>query len=221
MRKKPKKPNHTGDFNMTILRKSGEGVKLVGNFNEISITVFDIQRNKVKFGINAPQNFAINLTEKYQRMQANLQQQLEAYHHQTQQEQQRRENLLSTKRANSKIKAQVLLVEDDLLIRTATLSYLRTLGYQVDIAVDGRQSYDLLRKQYDIILLDIGLPDTTGMEICKRVRKQGVNLNTPVIFLTAHGESAREKCMLAGGSDFATKPVTMEKLQQLLHRWLF
>lgn len=155
-----------------------------------------------------------------ERMQADLQQQLEAYHHQIQQEQQRRENLLSTKTVNSKMKAQVLLVEDDLLIRTATLSYLKTLGYQVDTAVNGKQAYALLQQQYDIILLDIGLPDTTGIEICKRVRKQGANLDTPIIFLTAHGESARGKCMLAGGNDFATKPVTMEKLQKLLYRLL-
>ena len=158
---------------------------------------------------------SVFLGELYKRLEADLTQQTEAYYYQEQKVQQ---NELTSHNNKNITKACVLLVEDSKIIRKVNLDYLQGLGCSVDTAEDGKQALDLLQNKYDLILLDIGLPDIDGLEICKWIRSHGIE--TPVIFLTAYGEGVREECKLVGGNDFATKPLSMEKFQKLISEWL-
>ncbi|MGD9153722.1 MAG: response regulator [Gammaproteobacteria bacterium] len=199
----------------------GEGLKLLSEDGEICLVLLrdDNKKNdsRIKIGIKTADNIDVCVREKYQRMQADLQQKVEAYYHK-----QKKEipvTLISTKEKLSK-KPKVLLVEDAEIIRKVNTTFLESLGCEVTAAKDGREAFDALQNKFDLILLDIGLPDVSGIEICKFIRKSFTNQSTPVIFLTAFGDTVKEKCIEAGCDDFAVKPLSMEKLQKLIHKWL-
>lgn len=82
-----------------------------------------------------------------------------------------------------------------------------------DIAEDGKTALDKLKeKQYDIILLDIELPDTNGYKLASKIRNE-LNLTTPIIALTAHALAGeKEKCLALGMNDYLTKPVKSDLL---------
>jgi carbon storage regulator CsrA len=203
----------------SILCNIGEEFKLSDDIEQIELVVFGINHNRVKIGINAPEHLQVFLAEVYNRIQAELIQQVEAHYYQV-------NNDLTSyvameqQQQVQKGKKWILLVEDNDLIRKVNANYLQMLGYKVDVAKDGRETFDLLHNKYDLILLDIGLPDISGLDICKKIRRDSDNCNTPIIFLTTYGDSYREKCILVGANDFAIKPLSMEKLHKLIKHWL-
>jgi carbon storage regulator CsrA len=200
-----------------MFRRVGESLKLGDDFSEIDVTICKIYGNTVKIGINAPATLGVYLSETHQKMQLDLQQKIESYYYKTHVAQ-RKVNLSAEAKPQRKAleNVKVLLVEDSAIIRATNREFIRSLGGQVDIAEDGRKAIDMLHNLYDLILLDIGLPDITGLAVCKWLRSHSINKNTPVIFLTAFGESMREKCNTAGGNAFAVKPLSMEKLLKLV-----
>ena len=117
-------------------------------------------------------------------------------------------------------KFKILLVEDNELIRKSNLTFLKQLGYDVDVARNGCQAIKFLKNDYDLFLLDVGLPDIDGVRVCEIIRSLPKFSYTPVIFLTAFGEGLKAECMAAGGNDFAVKPLPMEELQNLVDKWL-
>ena len=119
-----------------------------------------------------------------------------------------------------KVGSKILLVEDNEIISKVNAIFLREKGYEVDIAKNGYDAISLLKNSYRLILLDIGLPDIDGIEICKIIRKRHDFINTPIIFLTAFGENLEDECFEAGGNDFAVKPLTLEKLCDLVDWWV-
>lgn len=109
---------------------------------------------------------------------------------------------------------KILLVEDNELNRDMLSRRLQRKGFEVAMAVDGRQGVEMaLTGNYDLILMDMSLPEIDGWEATRRVREAPQTRNIPIIALTAHAMSGdREKAMAAGCNDYDTKPVELDRL---------
>ncbi len=103
---------------------------------------------------------------------------------------------------------KIVLIEDDTDLYSLLKYNLEKEGYAVAGSHTGRGAIDLcLREKPDLVILDIMLPDSDGLEICKRLRKQGEMLETPVIFLTARAsETDRIVGLELGANDYIVKP---------------
>lgn len=107
--------------------------------------------------------------------------------------------------------ARILIVEDEEKIARFVMLELEHEGYQVEHAADGRTAVDLaLERDYDLILLDVLLPQLNGMEVLRRVRK---HKDVPVIMVTARDAVMDKVAGLdAGADDYLTKPFAIEEL---------
>jgi two-component system cell cycle response regulator DivK len=110
--------------------------------------------------------------------------------------------------------ARILLVEDNEMNRDMLSRRLQRKGYDVALAVDGLQGVEMaLTGGYDLILMDMSLPELDGWEATRRVREAQEGKRVPIIALTAHAMSGdREKAMAAGCDDYDTKPVELDRL---------
>ncbi len=106
----------------------------------------------------------------------------------------------------------VLLIEDEEKVASFISKGLEEEGYTVEQAYDGRRGLELLaEKSYDILLLDLMIPEIDGFEVLKRIRAQGID--TPVLILTA--KSSKEdvvKGLDTGSDDYLTKPFSFDEL---------
>jgi two-component system aerobic respiration control sensor histidine kinase ArcB len=124
---------------------------------------------------------------------------------------------------------KVLLIEDDELSQIVVVTKLRNeLHANVDTAITGKEAISLVQNNvYDLIFMDIGLPDIDGYEVAKWIRTQAESKNvaTPIIALTAHSEHSafhvKESAFAAGMNDLCTKPLSFEKGKEILYRWVF
>ena len=109
---------------------------------------------------------------------------------------------------------KILLVEDNEMNRDMLSRRLQRKGYEVALAVDGVQGVEMAAAGgYDLILMDMSLPELDGWEATRRVREAEAGHRVPIIALTAHAMSGdREKAMAAGCDDYDTKPVELERL---------
>lgn len=107
--------------------------------------------------------------------------------------------------------ARILIVEDEEKIARFVTLELEHEGYQVEHAADGRTAVDLaMERDYDLILLDVLLPQLNGMEVLRRVRKRK---DVPVIMVTARDAVMDKVAGLdAGADDYLTKPFAIEEL---------
>lgn len=107
--------------------------------------------------------------------------------------------------------ARILIVEDEEKIARFVTLELEHEGYQVEHAADGRTAVNLaLERDYDLILLDVLLPQLNGMEVLRRVRK---HKDVPVIMVTARDAVMDKVAGLdAGADDYLTKPFAIEEL---------
>ena len=118
---------------------------------------------------------------------------------------------------------KILLVEDNEMNRDMLSRRLARKGFEVEMAVDGLQGVQMaLANRYDLILMDMSLPELDGWEATRRVREGHGAERVPIIALTAPAMSgAREKAMAAGCDDYDTKPVELDrllgKINALLH----
>ncbi|GHF27926.1 DNA-binding response regulator [Streptomyces mashuensis] len=105
----------------------------------------------------------------------------------------------------------ILVVEDDHALRDALLRGLREEGFATLAAQDGAGALRLAGGAVDAVVLDVGLPDADGRDVCQAMRANGLLL--PVIFLTAHhGLTDRLGGFSAGGDDYLTKPFHLAEL---------
>ena len=117
---------------------------------------------------------------------------------------------------------KVLVVDDEPNIRDLLSASLKFAGYQVQTAINGKQAVEsAVTWQPDIIVLDVMLPDMNGFSITKKLRSMDVN--TPVLFLTARDETQDKITGLTvGGDDYVTKPFSLDeilaRLQAILRR---
>lgn len=107
---------------------------------------------------------------------------------------------------------RLLIVEDDAVAAEVLAKGLREHAYAVDVAVDGRAALDrALLYEYDLIVLDIMLPEIDGLEVCRRIRKRGIAV--PIIMLTARGGiEERVEGLDAGADDYLPKPFHFSEL---------
>jgi two-component system OmpR family response regulator len=107
---------------------------------------------------------------------------------------------------------ELLVVDDEPFLREAVAASLRFLGFEVTTAENGAGALRLARGHpFDLVVLDVMLPDTDGFEVVARLRRDG--LRVPVIFLTARDTQADKVTGLTiGGDDYLTKPFGLEEL---------
>jgi two-component system, OmpR family, response regulator len=107
---------------------------------------------------------------------------------------------------------ELLVVDDEPFLRDAVAASLRFLGFAVTTADNGSEALRLARdRPFDLLVLDVMLPDTDGFEIIRRLRRDGCGV--PVIFLTARDTQADKVTGLTiGGDDYLTKPFGLEEL---------
>ena len=107
--------------------------------------------------------------------------------------------------------ARILLVDDEIAIQRTTAPLLRSRGYSVEVAGTGADALDAFQlRAPDLIVLDLGLPDMEGTEVCRRVRAQSA---APIIVLSARGAEADKVAALdLGADDYVTKPFGPEEL---------
>ena len=108
---------------------------------------------------------------------------------------------------------RLLLVEDDLILKDGLERSFTKSGYAVDVMADGESANQLLTYQeYDVIVLDLGLPKLNGFEVLKRLRSRGNN--TPVLILTALEDTQnRVKGLDLGADDYLAKPFDLAELE--------
>ena len=109
---------------------------------------------------------------------------------------------------------KILLVEDNELNRDMLARRLTRKGYEVVIAVDGRQGVEMATSETpDLVLMDMSLPVLTGWEATRQLKGDSTTSSVPVIALTAHALAEdRERALEAGCDDYDTKPVDLERL---------
>ncbi len=109
---------------------------------------------------------------------------------------------------------KILLVEDNEMNRDMLSRRLQRKGYEVTMAVDGREGIDMARAgQFDLILMDMSLPEVDGWEATRQLRVAPETKTVPIIGLTAHAMAGdREKALEAGCNDYDTKPVDFARL---------
>jgi two-component system, OmpR family, aerobic respiration control sensor histidine kinase ArcB len=120
---------------------------------------------------------------------------------------------------------KVLIVEDQFVAGMVVKKMLSDLNCASDVAIDGQMAMDLVkRNNYDLILMDIGLPDTDGYELTKEIRayeKAHKQHKIPVLALTAHsGIEEKQKCIDASIDAIFTKPLFRQKMHSILEMFI-
>jgi two-component system KDP operon response regulator KdpE len=115
--------------------------------------------------------------------------------------------------------ARILLVDDEVSIQRAIVPLLKSRGYDVESAATGHDALKAVASHPpDLIVLDLGLPDIEGTEVCRRVRAQST---IPIIILSARGREADKVAALdLGADDYVTKPFGPEELLARIRVWL-
>jgi signal transduction histidine kinase/CheY-like chemotaxis protein len=124
---------------------------------------------------------------------------------------------------NARSKGRILVAEDNPINQKVALHQLNRLGYQADVAADGREVLAALaRIEYDVVLMDCQMPEMDGFETTMEIRKnEPPGHHLIVVAMTAYGlEGDRERCLDAGMDDYISKPVRMETLEEVLDRFV-
>src|SRR5947207_14054390 len=115
-------------------------------------------------------------------------------------------------------KIRVLVVDDDSLLRKLVADQLSRSNFETSPAAGGREALDILREvDYDVVLLDISMPDMSGLQALREIRK----LEDPpeVVMLTADTSLATGvEAMRHGAYDYLTKPATLDEMEAILHK---
>jgi CheY-like chemotaxis protein len=116
---------------------------------------------------------------------------------------------------------RILLAEDNLINQKVALRLLSRLGYRADVASDGLEALEALyRQDYDVILMDIQMPEMDGIEATRRIRRDLPQWRQPrIIALTANAlEGDKEHYLAQGMDDYVSKPVHIQELTAALIR---
>lgn len=118
--------------------------------------------------------------------------------------------------------ARVLVAEDNPVNREVASELLRGAGLKVDVAVDGRDALAKAGTQtYDLILMDVCMPEMDGMASARAIRALPSCASTPIVAISARVDDAcRSDCEAAGMSDFIGKPVQVGELYARVLKWL-
>ncbi len=117
---------------------------------------------------------------------------------------------------------RILLAEDNEINQRMTQVLLTRQGCLVDLANNGLEAVDAVQqKQFDLIFMDVQMPDMDGFEATQRIRSlEGTERHTPVVAMTAHAmPEDRQRCLDAGMDDYLSKPLDAHKVFEIIERW--
>ena len=122
---------------------------------------------------------------------------------------------------------RILLCDDNAINQKVAARILQQLGYQPGLATNGREALDALDRQpYDLILMDVMMPEMDGLEATRLIREQqrsgspNYSSRIVIVALTAHAmQGDREKCLAAGMDDYLAKPIRPADVRQVIERW--
>lgn len=117
---------------------------------------------------------------------------------------------------------RILVVEDNSVSRDLAMHMLRQLGHEVSMVGNGREAVERqAATPFDLIVMDVWMPEMDGVEACRRIREQevGTGRRTPIIALTAHAiRGDRDSCLAAGMDEYLTKPIRRQILVDAIQR---
>jgi PAS domain S-box-containing protein len=120
-----------------------------------------------------------------------------------------------------RVPLRILLAEDNLLNQKLALKILERMGYQADVASTGPEVLEAVQRQtYDVVLMDVQMPEMDGLEATRQIRQRWPNPAGPrIIAMTANAmQGDREMCLAAGMDDYVSKPIQVTDLQAALER---
>lgn len=123
---------------------------------------------------------------------------------------------------STKIPLNILVAEDNSINRTLMEMILKKSGYATDLAADGKEAIEKINsKAYDLVFMDVQMPQLDGLEATKQIRSDAKYKNNPVIVaMTAFALAGdKEKCIEAGMNDYISKPIRIEDIQNIITRW--
>ncbi|MEL6134315.1 MAG: ATP-binding protein, partial [Bacteroidota bacterium] len=116
---------------------------------------------------------------------------------------------------------KILVVEDNKINQRIAQKIFRSLGYEVEIAADGREGFErLFASKFDMVMMDMQMPVLDGVEATKMIRHEPLPHQPIIIAMTANAlQEDRDKCMAAGMDDYLPKPIKPSEIQKMLIKW--
>ena len=121
----------------------------------------------------------------------------------------------------TRLPLRILLAEDHAINQRLALQMLKKMGYRADVVANGLEALDaVLRQPYDVVLMDVHMPEMDGLEATRRICQQMQGTPRPLIIaMTANAmQGDREECLEAGMDDYISKPIQVKDLQEALER---
>jgi CheY-like chemotaxis protein len=125
-------------------------------------------------------------------------------------------------RMAERLPLRILLAEDHAINQRLALQILHKMGYRADVAANGVEVLEALDRQpYDVIFMDVQMPELDGLQVTRRIRERWPGGQGPrVIAMTANTmQGDREACLSVGMDDYISKPVQIREVQKALERW--
>jgi DNA-binding response OmpR family regulator len=110
------------------------------------------------------------------------------------------------------MKLRILIVDDNEMTLTLVSKILELEGYEVSIASNAIDTFEQIKiHNFELIILDVMMPDMNGYDLCKKLRGEPFNLDIPIMILTAEGNnSEKQRALDCGANDMLTKPFNMK-----------
>jgi CheY-like chemotaxis protein len=117
---------------------------------------------------------------------------------------------------------KILVVDDDELVLIAIQELFTPLGFVVTPLSSGPEAVEkVCQNQFDLLILDVSMPEMTGFEVCQKIRQMDSYAETPILMLTARsGEEDRQRGMEAGANLYLPKPISPKRLIALVEEAL-
>jgi two-component system, sensor histidine kinase and response regulator len=122
-------------------------------------------------------------------------------------------------------KGRILLAEDNAVNQKVAVAMLARMGYYSDVAANGLEAVKMLSNfSYDLVLMDIHMPEMDGLEATRHIRSDQSNVRNPKIPIVAMTAAAmkgdRDNCLAAGMNDYLSKPIDLRELNRVLNQWV-
>src|SRR5437868_582973 len=113
----------------------------------------------------------------------------------------------------------ILVVEDDETLGRTFVMQMKNLGYIADLAATAKEAIELFsNRAYELVFMDVGLPDKDGLELTAELRKSVKNGKLPIVGITA-GYASREQCVQSGMNEYFVKPLMFDQLREIIKKF--